>query len=440
MRIKIALVSRCEIIINNPVTIPSLDQKTNSFQLLYCGSESLDWGTAIRGILRAGFGIPDWPQFRDRVVMPTFLGRTAVWQLCRIWKLGSGDEILMPAYNCGTEVDPFLVSGCKVTLYRVDKNAKIDVLDIIRRRSDRTKVVYVTHYFGWSQNLDELLPWCRRHGLRLVEDCALALFSNSNEGPLGTVGDAAIFSLGKFLPVPAGGLLTLRSANGLNIPSLEHWPVKESLLRAFILFRKDLQRKLEVLGLYTPLRRLKIRKAVRNVSRDSTTLAGIEPVRPDMPKDYYLDPRLKNKEMPPISIGIFNSIGSTVVNRRRANYLELQSRIEHIKTLAPLFVHLHKGTCPMAFPVLSPKRRELVRMLESHGVCAYPFWEGYHRNLDWTDFPEARMLKDNLLTLPVNQSLSTAHMRFISRLLSDAEVKANCRNESDMDSLLRRWQ
>ena len=425
MRIKLAIVSGRESISNHPVTTLSIDKKINSFQLLYCGSESLDWGTAVRGILRAGLGIPDWPQFRDRVVMPTFLGRTAVWQLCRIWKLGPGDEILMPAYNCGTEVDPFLVSGCKVTLYRVDKNSKIDVPDIIRRRSNRTKVVYVTHYFGWPQNLDELLPWCRRHGLRLVEDCALSLFSSGPEGPLGTVGDASIFSLGKFLPVPAGGLLTLRSASGLNIPSLEHWPVKESLLRAVILFRKDLQRKLEVLGLYAPLRRLKMRKATRNVSRDCATPAGTEPVRPDMPKDYYLDPQLKDKEMPPISIGIFNSIGSSVVNRRRANYLVLQSNVERIKTLEPLFSYLHEGTCPMAFPVLSPKRREFVRMLESHGVCSYPFWEGYHRNLDWTEFPEARMLKDNLLTLPVNQSLSTAHMQFISSLLAEVEVKTN---------------
>ena len=164
-------------------------------------------------------------------MLPTFLGRVAIWQLCNIWRLGPGDEILMPAYNCGTEVDPFLVHGCKVVLYRVDEKTRIDVPDIMRRRTRQTKVVYVTHFFGWPQDLEELARWCQAEQLRLVEDCALALFSSGPDGPLGLRGDAAIYSLGKSLPVPAGGVLTLRAGAGEAIPRLGHWPRQETRRR-----------------------------------------------------------------------------------------------------------------------------------------------------------------------------------------------------------------
>ena len=44
-------------------------------------------------------------------------------------------------------------------------------------------------------------------GLVLVEDCALALLSEAEGGPLGSFGDYAVFCLYKTLPVLDGGLL-----------------------------------------------------------------------------------------------------------------------------------------------------------------------------------------------------------------------------------------
>lgn len=397
-------------------------RKPDAKRLLYCGPEGLSIGAGIKALSRGGSSLPDWPQLQDRTVMPTFLGRTAVWQLCRIWNLGPGDEILIPAYNCGTEVDPFIVSGCKVTLYRVDERANIDMCDIVRRRSSRTKVVYVTHYFGWPQRLDELVPWCARQGLFLVEDCALALFSNCADAPLGTVGDAAIFSLGKFLPVPAGGLLTLRSAAGISLPPLRNWPKFESIKRTLVLIRNEVQRKSETFGFYSELRRMKMRMARRGQALEAATSGGSARIRVDMPKNYYVNPALNNKRMPPPCLRIVKGVNpADVIRRRRANYLELHRDFLNSGEAEPLFDELPAGTCPMAFPVLSPERQKIVHFLEEHGVCSYPFWEGYHRDLDWSAFPEARMLKDNLLTLPVNQSLSVPHMHFIARMFSDAQ-------------------
>jgi hypothetical protein len=367
----------------------------------------------LRGLIGPQAGLPEWEQWRGRTILPTFLGRVAIWQLCKLWQLEAGDEILMPAYNCGTEVDPFVVHGCKVVLYRVDEKARIDLEDILRRRTRRTRIVYVTHYFGWPQNLRELVPWCRTEGIRLVEDCALALFSSGTDGrPLGMQGDAAIFSLGKFLPVPAGGLLTVPAGRDGEMPLLQDWPRKETFKRTGHLLRKDLQRRLEALGLYSLSRRAKMR--ISKPQADDR----VADEAPDMPSEYYLDEQFKNGTMPPLARRTLRAIDPGFVRkRRRENYLALQRELAGRTDKTPLFDQLPDGTCPLAFPVVTHQRHELVRALEAYGVCSYPFWEGYHRGLSWREFPEARFLKENVLTLPVNQSLSEAHMAFIVDLL-----------------------
>jgi dTDP-4-amino-4,6-dideoxygalactose transaminase len=382
--------------------------------LLYCGSEGLSLLDLLRGLLPQAAEMPQWEQLAGRTVLPTFLGRVAVWQLGELWRLKPDDEVLMPAYNCGTEVDPFLVRGCKVVLYRVDEKAQIDVEDLMRRRTPRTKVVYVTHYFGWPQDIRELAHWCRAENLRLVEDCALALFSSGPDGPLGLQGDAAIFSVGKFLPVAAGGLLTLRADSDLELPQLRSWPREEMRKRTLNLLLKDLQRQLERVGLYSLARRIKLRLA------KPQKFCPANGELPDMPADYYFQPNLEHAAMPELSSRLLGDADvSSIRERRRSNYLDLERKLECVPQIAKMFDKLPLGTCPLAFPIILPHdyRAKTVSVLGTHGVCIYPFWEGYHRQVDSSGFPEARYLKDNVLTLPVNQSLSPRHMSFIANLL-----------------------
>src|SRR5205823_1409788 len=69
---------------------------------------------------------------------------------------------------------------------------------------------------------------CRKHGLILFEDCALAFGSSANGQPLGSFGDAAIFCLPKFLPVPNGGVLVLNNPN-LKMPPPTRPPSRYSV-------------------------------------------------------------------------------------------------------------------------------------------------------------------------------------------------------------------
>ena len=68
--------------------------------------------------------------------------RVAIRFACELMKIGYGDEVLAPAYNCGTEVDAIMNSGASVTLYRTDKTGQVDIADLQRRISSKTKLIY----------------------------------------------------------------------------------------------------------------------------------------------------------------------------------------------------------------------------------------------------------------------------------------------------------
>ena len=360
---------------------------------------------------RPGRCLPVWEHLAGRLVIPTHLARVAIALLPGLWRLRPGDELLVPAYNCGSELDPLLRAGLRLNFYRVDARARMDLSDVQGRVTNRTRMVYVTHYFGWPQDVSELAVWCRQRGIVLVEDCAMALFSTGAAGAVGRQGDAAIFSLRKSLPVPDGGLLTLRVApaglQGLKLGD-PGWSASRALLP---LFKRRVLRDLDRIGLY-PFLRTHLRRGHSPPPEDSED--GV--ARPDIPASYYFDDTLAGLGMSRITSGLIQGVSPHVVRAgRRANYLRLCEALDGVPGLQLLYPGLPVGVCPLCMPVLiSHGRSRLARALTRCGITAFPLWEGYHRALDWQDFPEACVLKDHVLTLPVDHQLDSTHMAYIA--------------------------
>ena len=60
---------------------------------------------------------------------------------CRLLGLEAGDEVLVPAYNCGTEIDALVYAGVKPVGYNVTRQCRIDLGDLMARKTDRTRAV-----------------------------------------------------------------------------------------------------------------------------------------------------------------------------------------------------------------------------------------------------------------------------------------------------------
>ena len=68
----------------------------------------------------------------------------------------------------------------------------------VKRFSDKTKVLFVYHQYGFPQDMDKILEFAFNKKLIIVEDCAHALASYYKGRPLGTFGDFSIYSFSKW--------------------------------------------------------------------------------------------------------------------------------------------------------------------------------------------------------------------------------------------------
>lgn len=363
----------------------------------------------LAGLAHSHSQVPGWFRFPGRDVVLTHQGRYAIHLICRLLNIGPGDEVLVPAYNCGAEVDPFIWAGAKAVFYRIDDKAALDLDDIVRRVTPATKVVYVTHFFGWPQDLDELAQWCKEKRLFLVEDCALALFSDGPNNTIGRVGDAAIYSFVKSLPVPDGGALVLgNGSTWKDTRIIEPPPFHNSLLNTLPLLKKWFMHTSKLWQRYEPARELLNRSWLKRPTNQDNEIER------EMPESNYFDEQKINWSMSGISNSILSQVDpDSVAARRQRNYRQLHDSLRDVPSIKLLFDDLPEAVTPWSFPFFVKDRNRWCHALEDKGILVGG-WPSYHRGLDWKDFPEARHLKNDLLTLPVHQGLDGRHMEYIA--------------------------
>jgi dTDP-4-amino-4,6-dideoxygalactose transaminase len=372
----------------------------------YCPHLGLD----ITGLFRKEDSSWESGVKSQRELLYTHKGRCGLGQLCKTWEIKTGDEILVPAYNCGTEIDPFIHYGLSVIFYRVDRDAKIDFENLLQQVTSKTQAIYVTHYFGWPHDLRHLSEYCKKNHIYLVEDCALSLFSTPKSCSLGLSGDAAIYSFPKTLPVPDGGALTLvsntHSKEPLPIP-----PLTKKIIRGMLPFLKRAVLRLsDKIGLfsYLPHTFTGLRLSCDKIS--TLTTQGL----PEIPSSYYCDPSIQDMTASAITRYIVKHTDSKqVISQRRQNYLQLLDAFADSKFFKPLLFTLPEGVCPLFFPVIVEDREIICNQLNMRGIAAIQWWSGFHRDFSWKNFPEAQYLKEHLLALPIHQQLAFKDINYM---------------------------
>lgn len=124
--------------------------------------------------------------------------------------VGPDDEVIIPSYVCTALLYAVQYIGARLVLAEIDPQTyNIDPSDVQRRINRRTKAIIVPHMFGMVADLDGLL----KLDIPLIEDCAQAVGGTYRNKPLGTFGDAAIFSFyaTKLMATGEGGMVVARS-------------------------------------------------------------------------------------------------------------------------------------------------------------------------------------------------------------------------------------
>ena len=241
----------------------------------------------------------------------------------------------------------------------------------------------------------------------------MSLDSNSVNYPIGVLGDAAIYSFPKTLPVPDGGALTVSC--GIEEPT--QTPPRKMILRSMLpLIKRTTLRLCERTGLYRFLPQWLIRGRGGSKNAVSTTTAGL----PGMPESYYYDRGIEKLAASRITRRILRrTCAEAVVRRRRDNYSVLYEAVVKSDIFRPLYEELPDGVCPLHLPVVVENREAASIRLNEMGIMAVQWWAGFHRAFDWAGFGEAKYLKEHVLAIPVHQQLTQRELEYISAVLKD---------------------
>lgn len=109
--------------------------------------------------------------------------------------LRENDEVILPSYTFVSTANAFLLRGAKLVFADVDPaTMNIDLEDVEKKITSRTKVICPVHYAGTSCDMDKLQDLAKKHGIIIVEDAAQAVGSYYKDKPLGIIGDYGCFS------------------------------------------------------------------------------------------------------------------------------------------------------------------------------------------------------------------------------------------------------
>lgn len=131
-------------------------------------------------------------------------GRTALFAVLKALDIKEGDEVLVQAFTCTAAVNPILWLGAKPVYVDIEESTyNMSPIDLLRKISSKSRAVIIQHTFGLPANLDEILEIARKNNLLVIEDVAHALGAEWRGRKLGTFGEAAILSFGRFKIISA---------------------------------------------------------------------------------------------------------------------------------------------------------------------------------------------------------------------------------------------
>ena len=109
--------------------------------------------------------------------------------------IGPGDEVIAPVMTFCSTIHSIVHTGAMPVLVDCDRSTLNIAPELIEQKvTPRTKAVLAVHMCGRCCEMGPILDIARRHGLRVIEDCAHAIEAAYRGRAAGTMGDAGCFS------------------------------------------------------------------------------------------------------------------------------------------------------------------------------------------------------------------------------------------------------
>lgn len=139
-------------------------------------------------------------------------GTAALHLALRVAGVKAGDIVLASTFTFIGSVVPLKYIGAKGVFIDSDETFNIDVNLLkraIKESEKKPKALLLTHLYGNSAKMNEILALCKEHNIILIEDAAEALGSFYEGKALGTFGEFGAYSFNgnKIITTSGGGML-----------------------------------------------------------------------------------------------------------------------------------------------------------------------------------------------------------------------------------------
>jgi len=118
--------------------------------------------------------------------------------------VGPGDEVIVPAYTFIATPIAVLATGAIPVIAEIDASLTIDLKDIEKKITPRTKAILPVHMNGLPSNMNAIMRLAKKHSLLVLEDCCQADGGSYKGKRLGSIGHAGGFSFNFFKIIGCG--------------------------------------------------------------------------------------------------------------------------------------------------------------------------------------------------------------------------------------------
>jgi dTDP-4-amino-4,6-dideoxygalactose transaminase len=314
----------------------------------------------------------------------------AYWQL----GIGAGDEVIVAAQTHVATAHAVEAVGAKPVFADCDRQTgNVTAQAIEALITPRTRAIGLVHYAGIPCDMDAIMGLAQARGLKVIEDCALAVGTRWRGKHAGLFGDAAIVSFYpvKHITTGDGGMFVTRHAD---------LAAKVAKARAFGVDRSFGER----------------------------TIPGVYDV-PTLGLNYRMsdiNAAIGRKQLERIDV---------ILERRRANFARLKAGLGRLPQVAVLDAqsadaqNSHYCLTAILEGALGKRRDEVVRRLNAAGVGTSVYYPHpvprlrYYREkygYDRARFPNAERISDQCIALPVGPHVGAEDMDYIARAFAQS--------------------
>jgi len=149
-----------------------------------------------------------------KYALPASNGTTALHLALIALNIGSGDEVIVPAFTFVASANTITYTGAKPVFIDIESETwNIDINQIEKKITPKTKAIMTVDLYGHPVDFDQIKKICKKHNLKFISDSAESLGSQYKNKPVGSQADVSISSFfgNKIITTGEGGMLMTNS-------------------------------------------------------------------------------------------------------------------------------------------------------------------------------------------------------------------------------------